>query len=107
MRLWSSRVVKDKYIFCYLLGSNPQHREWAEELKKHTGYKIVTIPFLDEFVESDITFGDCQLFDVGPAEFMNLIRYAEYVCTDSFHQHYNSDVTVDLAMKLAEVLVNE
>lgn len=78
-------VVEEKYIFCYLLGSNPQHRSWANELKKHTGYKIVTIPYLDEFVEGDTAFGDYQIFDAGPAEFVNLIRNAEYVCTDSFH----------------------
>ena len=79
------KIIDEKYIFCYLLGSNPQHREWVNELKKITGYKIVTIPFLDEFVESDMTFGDYQIFDAGPAEFVNLIRNAEYVCTDSFH----------------------
>lgn len=79
------KVVDEKYIFCYLLGSNPQHREWANELKKFTEYKIVTTPFLDEFVEADTTFGDYQIFDAGPAEFVNLIRNAEYVCTDSFH----------------------
>lgn len=81
----SKTVVDEKYIFCYLLGSNPQHRKWVEELKKQTGYKIVTIPHLDEFVESDVGFGDYQLYDVGPAEFVYLIRNAEYVCTDSFH----------------------
>lgn len=81
----SQKLIKDNYIFCYLLGSNPQHRKWVEELKKQTGYKIVTIPHLDEFVESDVGFGDYQLYDVGPAEFVNLIRNAEYVCTDSFH----------------------
>ena len=81
----SKTIVDEKYIFCYLLGSNPQHRIWVEELKKQTGYKIVTIPHLDEFVESDIAFGDHQLYDVGPAEFVNLIRNAEFVCTDSFH----------------------
>lgn len=79
------KVVADKYIFCYLLGSNPQHRLWANELKKKTGYKIVTIPYLDEFVEGDTAFGDYQIFDAGPAEFVNLIRNAEYICTDSFH----------------------
>lgn len=79
------KIIDEKYIFCYLLGSNPQHREWVNELKKCTGYKIVTIPFLDEFVEGDIAFGDNQIFDAGPAEFVNLIRNAEYVCTDSFH----------------------
>lgn len=79
------KIIDEKYIFCYLLGSNPQHREWVNELKKCSGYKIVTIPFLDEFVEDDTAFGDYQIFDAGPAEFVNLIRNAEYVCTDSFH----------------------
>lgn len=79
------KIIEDKYIFCYLLGSNAQHRKWVEELKKKTNCKIVTIPHLDEFVEDDISFGDYQLFDVGPAEFINLIRNADYICTDSFH----------------------
>ena len=79
------KIIEEKYIFCYLLGSNPQHRVWANELKKHTGYKIVTIPYLDEFVEGDTAFGDYQIFDAGPIGFVNLIRNAEYICTDSFH----------------------
>lgn len=79
------KIIKEKYIFCYLLGNNLQHRKWAEELKRETGYKIVTIPHLDEFVECDATFGDYSLYDVDPANFVNLIRNAEYVCTDSFH----------------------
>lgn len=79
------KIIKEKYIFCYLLGNNLQHRKWAEELKRETGYKIVTIPHLDEFVECDVTFGDYSLYDVDPANFVNLIRNAEYVCTDSFH----------------------
>lgn len=81
----SAAEVKEKYIFCYLLGSNPNHRKWVNELKAKTGFKIVTIPHLDEFVEEDVEFGDYRLFNVGPAEFVNLIRFAEYVCTDSFH----------------------
>lgn len=79
------KVIDEPYIFCYLLGTNPQHRRWAEELKRKTGYRIVTIPHLDDFVEGDVTFGDVQLFEIGPAEFVNLIRNADYVCTDSFH----------------------
>lgn len=75
----------EHYIFCYLLGSNPEHRKAVEALAKKTGCKIVTIPHLDEFVENDLSFGDKQLYNVGPAEFVNLIRHADYVCTDSFH----------------------
>jgi len=32
-----------------------------------------------------LEFGDRQLFDVAPDDFVNLIRGAEYVLTDSFH----------------------
>lgn len=75
----------DPYIFTYLLGTNPNHRKAVEKLKKETGLKVITCPHMDEFVECDISFGDEQRYDVGPIEFLNLIRNAEYVCTDSFH----------------------
>lgn len=74
-----------KYIFCYYLGDNLEQRKEAERLRRKTGYEIVFIPHLDEFIRNDISFGDIQLFEIGPAEFVNLIRNAEYVCTDSFH----------------------
>lgn len=78
-------IVKEKYILCYYLGVNQDHRKFAEKVKRLTGLEIVTLPHLDEFVEKDINFGDKQLFDIGPAEFVNLIRNAELVLTDSFH----------------------
>ena len=78
-------VIKGRYILCYFLGVNHEHRKMAEQLKKKTGLKIVTLPHLDEYIASDEGFGDYRLFDIGPAEFVNLIRNAEYVLTDSFH----------------------
>ena len=79
------RIVQEPYVFCYFLGENPEHRKIALELQQKTGLKIACTPFLDNFVEEDINFGDLQLFDVGPDDFVNLIRNAEYVLTDSFH----------------------
>ena len=79
------KVVKAPYIFCYFLGTNPEHRKIAEELKEKTGLQIVCLTHLDEFVEGDLDFGDNQLFDVGADNFVNLIRGAKYICTDSFH----------------------
>ena len=79
------KIVKTPYIFCYFLGENVQHREVAEQLKEATGLQIVCTPYLDSFVERDMTFGDKQLFDIGPDDFINLIRGAEYILTDSFH----------------------
>lgn len=76
---------KVPYIFCYYLGKNPKHRCIARELQKKTGLPIITIPFLDNFVEGDQDFGDKRLFDIDAGDFVNLIRNAKYVLTDSFH----------------------
>ena len=77
--------VKDKYIFCYFLGNNQKHREFAKKIKELTGYKIVALQHLDEYVKEDVGFADIAPYNVGPGEFLNLIRNAEFVCTDSFH----------------------
>lgn len=79
------RIIDEPYILAYFLGSNEEHRDAVEQLKRESGLKLVTIPFMDVFVERDLTFGDQRLFEVGPIEFLNLIRGAEYICTDSFH----------------------
>lgn len=79
------RLVKEKYIFCYFLGKTVEHRKFAERLKEKTGYKIVSLNHLDEYVKYSDVFADEAPFDVGPSEFLNLIRNAEFVCTDSFH----------------------
>ena len=81
----SPKIINDKYILCYLLGDNVCHRNAVSEFARKRNLKVVTLPFLDKFVEVDLDFGDYKLFDIGPQEFLNLIRNAEYVFTDSFH----------------------
>lgn len=76
---------KEPYIFCYFLGTNPEARMAANELKEATGYKIITLRHMDEFVEGDEHFGDEAPYDVDPNDFVKYISEAEYVCTDSFH----------------------
>lgn len=73
------------YIFCYFLGTNQEARHAANQLKKQTGYKIVAIRHMDEYVESDEKFGDEAPYNVDPNDFVRLISKAAYVCTDSFH----------------------
>lgn len=77
-------LIKGKYIFCYLLGNNPEQREFIKQVKAKTGYKIVALQHLDEYIPSDESFADESPY-VGPSEFLNYIRNAEYVFTDSFH----------------------
>lgn len=79
------RIISDKYILCYFLGSNIEHRKFAEKLKEKTGYKIVSLNHADEYVKYSDTFADITPYDIGPREWINLIKNAEYVCTDSFH----------------------
>jgi hypothetical protein len=78
-------IINEPYIFCYFLGNNPPHREFAKRLKEETGCKIVALLHLDEFIKSDENYADEMPYNVGPSEFLNLIRNATYVCTDSFH----------------------
>lgn len=75
----------DNYIFCYFLGDNPEHRKAAQKLADCTGKKIVTLRHLDLYVAGDENFGDYAPYDVDPARFLNILRNADYVCTDSFH----------------------
>lgn len=77
-------LTNGKYIFCYLLGDNPSQREFIKRVKEKTGYKIVALQQLDEYIPSDEEFADEAPY-VGPREFLNYIRNAEYVFTDSFH----------------------
>lgn len=81
----SKSEYSEKYIFAYFLGANSEHRNAVKELADKTGLKIVTLRHLDQFVEDDEKFGDYAPYDVRPDKFLNLLRGAEYVCTDSFH----------------------
>lgn len=77
--------IIEPYIFCYFLGTNKESRVASNALKARTGYKIVTIRHMDEYVKEDETFGDEAPYDVGPDDFVKLVANAAYVCTDSFH----------------------
>lgn len=78
-------IYKEKYILCYFLGKEKKHRLFAEKLKKITGFKIVSINHCDEFVKYSDHMADFVPYDIGPKEWLNLIKNAEYICTDSFH----------------------
>lgn len=75
-----SPVISKPYILCYFLGDTKHPREFVRQLENKTGIKAYYIPCspLDMSQKTSI-------YDVGPAEFLGLIRHASYVCTDSFH----------------------
>ena len=121
---WSAIVHKehlysDKYIFVYFLGNNPEQRELVKRVQKKTGYKIVQLAHCDEFIKTDVGFADETPYNVGPREFIQLVRDAEFVFTDSFHcsvfsmlhqkvfstfRRYNSDGNVSTNGRLYSLL---
>ena len=62
-----------------------QYREFANKVAAQTGYKLVAIQHMDEFVKGDLGFADIKPYDVDPGDFVNLVANAEMVLTDSFH----------------------
>lgn len=79
------KVYDEPYIFCYFLGANIAYREVVKGFARNKGMKIVFLKFLDQYVDYDENFGDITPFDVDPNKFLNILRGAEYVFTDSFH----------------------
>ena len=87
---WENISIKERfseapYIFVYFLGNNPEHREFVKRVKKLTGLNIVQLAHCDEFIKTDIGFAEETPYNVGPREFIQLVRDAEFVFTDSFH----------------------
>lgn len=82
----SKRQEEEPYIFCYTLGALRKYKHILRYLMKKCGAKkIVYIPTnLLEDCRDEI--GEFHIVkEAGPAEFLSLIYYAEYVCTDSYH----------------------
>lgn len=81
----NGRIIKEKYVFCYFMGNNPEQRLFARKLADAHGCKIVALLHLDQYIASDEKYADYAPYDISPADFINLVKNAEYVCTDSFH----------------------
>lgn len=79
------KKYRDKYIFCYFMGDNSEQREFVKKLAKEKNCKIVALLHLDQYIPSDEEYVDFAPYDITPADFVALVRDAEYVCTDSFH----------------------
>ncbi len=80
-----NHLVDSPYVLCYFLGNNEDSKLAARAYADKAGMKLVTI-LSDESVSSiDTSFADIVITGKGPDCFLDLIRHAEYVMTDSFH----------------------
>tara|TARA_B110000090_G_scaffold165841_1_gene183879 strand:+ start:6962 stop:8110 length:1149 start_codon:yes stop_codon:yes gene_type:complete len=73
--------IKGKYIFIYDLAGDENLIQIANKIKDKTGYKIVCLSCnIRKFYNIEK-----HLYSCGPAEYLCLIKNAEYVVADSFH----------------------
>lgn len=78
------RIVKDGYIFCFFLGDNPAMKALARKYADKKELRIVAI-LSNEVAVDDGGYADEILTGQSPEQFLNLVRNAECVFTDSFH----------------------
>lgn len=79
-------IRETPYAFVYLLGADENYQKEINRLCLKENILIVNIPFaVGEKNDTDLSFGDVQLIDCSPQEFIWLIANAEYIFTDSFH----------------------
>lgn len=72
------------YMFAYILRDTNEQREFIKKTAKSMGLKLIVYPSLERKSDADC-WGDVNIFDDDPFDFLNRIRGAEVVITDSFH----------------------
>lgn len=77
----ASSLPKQKYILCYFLGDDRRYMRYVKQISKalHLPYYVIPVN------RRQYRRKDRIPFEVGPDDFVTLIRNAGYVCTDSFH----------------------
>lgn len=75
------RIEEEKYLLYYSRRYSPVMEQYAEELAKKNGWKVVEISLRAANAEK----GHRMLYAAGVEEFLSLVKHAEYVVTNSFH----------------------
>lgn len=73
--------ITENYALCYFLGQTIPHK-YISSLKDSLNIKVYNIQM---FNRSNLVYADKQITDIGPCEFLQLIKNAKWICTDSYH----------------------
>lgn len=76
---------RENYIFCYFLGNNKVYRDLVIQYAKQHNLNIRAIVNTGSSYAADKVLEEYSMWDIGPWEFVNLIKNATIVITDSFH----------------------
>lgn len=86
---WNScigdRIIKDDYILTYFLGDHEDYLKFAKRLSNYWGVKVVGIVHIDGYNSNISKYIDEEPYDIDPFQFINLVKFAKCVLTDSFH----------------------
>ncbi|WP_051199914.1 polysaccharide pyruvyl transferase family protein [Butyrivibrio sp. FCS006] len=86
-KLWENLLIDgsadndEPYILCYFLGKRDFYTKGIETIQKATGLSVKLIPTSLESAAFNLDMAE----NVGPTDFLRLIKNAEYVITDSYH----------------------
>lgn len=78
--LLEKRIIKEKYVLVYFIERNRLNFKRIKDFAKENGLKII---YLQDFIK--IEKGMKNVRDASPLDFINYIKYAEYVFTGSYH----------------------
>lgn len=76
----NKRIIKP-YALVYFLGCNMKHWRSVKRMSKEMGLELRIIPVFKQ----DLVRSGCIEEPIGPIEFLNWIKDASFVFTDSFH----------------------
>lgn len=82
----AGKIKTKGFIFTYLLGTSRKMRKDIQLWAKLKKLDIVSVPYASGYYNyADNNFGDVQVMDCSPENWIWLICNASYVVTDSFH----------------------
>lgn len=81
----TQKMCDTKYVLCYFLGNDEESKLCAKKYAECKKIHLVSILSCESFSKIDRTFADQIVGAASPEEFINWIRGAECVFTDSFH----------------------
>lgn len=80
-KIAAPRLEDERYLLLYSRRYNPEMTAHAEKIAKQYGLRIVEISLCAENAE----IGHRMFYEAGVEEYLSLVKYADYVVTNSYH----------------------
>lgn len=81
----TEKKSEEKYVFCYFLGNDDSSKLIARKFADEKKLKLVSVLSKESYSPLDQTYADFLVTGNSPEDFINWIRGAEFILTDSFH----------------------